>query len=196
MDDLEDTCKQLKDQNEKLLTENQLLKEKAQLLIEENRKLLKFKSDTEKSRTMTVCDPLRPSFELVNVAAHETNSLKRFVGADESAVFTKYASQPKRQLHEMFLRIVFMLILQTMNLLKQEMSNPQSSQIHRNRIAKLRLTLSKLYKLAIARKKLVKPQNSIKVMNTFRKSTRETMSPLNLALLVSMIVKSFEMKRV
>jgi len=190
MDDLEDTCKHLKDHNDKLLKENQLLKEKAKILIDENRRLLKFKTDTEKSTKS-----MKPSHELVKIAAHETKTLKQFVRADESAVFTKYASQPKRQLYGMFQQIVFMLILQTMNLIKQEMSSPQSMHIHKSRISKLRITLSKLFKLAIAKKMLPKAQNSIQVMNTFRKS-KNTMNSLNLALLISMIVKSLETKRV
>lgn len=190
MDDLEETCKQLKDHNEKLIKENKLLKEKAQLLIDENRKLLKFKSDTEKSVTKINPKPV----ELVKVVPHESNLLKRFIGADESAVFTKYASQQKRQLQGMYQKIIFMLILQTMNLIKQEMLNPQSSHVHKNRITKLRLTLIKLYKLAIAKKKLAKPQNSIQVMNTFRISKEA--SSLNLALMITMIVKSFKMKRI
>lgn len=219
MDDLEITCNELKKQNEKLLKENTILKEKAQLLIDENRKLLKFKSDTEKAKPQVLTLVKQEITDANNININNQQQQQQPVttvacvrstpviklnpvnvlGADESAVFTKYVSQPKRQLQGSFQRMIYMLILQTLGLLKQEMLNssligPELAQI---RIAKLKLTLEKLYRLARSKRMLPKPQESIRIMNTYKKTKtkRVRMSSTNLAVLISVIVQAMEIKK-
>ncbi len=191
MDDLEVTCEQLKEENEKLKKENALLKEKAQLLIDENRKLLKFKSDTESLPRPILLQPVMP--------VHNTFSMvpaKPFPEADESAVFTKYASQPKMQLQGMFQRVIYMLIVQTLGLIRGELSSSTGTQASKARLVKLRSSLARLVRMASARRVLLpKPQNSIRIMNTYKISGRPAgMNSMRLALLVSMIVKAADSK--
>jgi len=198
MDDLEMTCDKLKEENEKLKKENALLKEKAQLLIDENRKLLKFKSDTESLPKPIVLQPVvRPAVQDLSIVAAAKPSLE----ADESAVFTKYASQPKRQLQGMFQRLICMLILQTLGLIRGELSNSTGNhqqQASNARLVKLKSSLAKLVRMANTRRMLLpKPQNSIRIMNTYKILDKPAshMSSMRLALLVSMIVKASDSSR-
>jgi hypothetical protein len=213
VDDLEITCVELKKQNEKLLKENTILKEKAQLLIDENRKLLKFKSDAEKAKPQVVT--LVKSQELKNTnTKNEVSTVAcvqsipvfklnpvNVLGDDKSAVFIKYVSQPKKHLQGSFQRMIYMLILQTLGLLKQEMLNSSliGPELAQSRITKLKLTLEKLYKLAQRSKRtlLPKPQESIRIMNTYKKmeAKRVQMSSTNLAVLISVMVQAMEMKK-
>lgn len=199
VDDLVLTVEKLKKENAKLLKENSLLKTNTQLLIDENRKLLKFKTDTEAQTVLlplpiVAQSPLTDPIVKDELIVCNTNSMKQSHGADESAVFTKYASQQKRQLQGVFQRMIYMLLLQTLGLLKQEMSHAKPVA---HKMTKLRSNLEKLYKMANARKMLQKPSDSIRIMNTYRiaKSSRSKISPLNLAMIISVIVKAFEMKK-
>jgi len=213
MDDLETTCDELKKQNVKLLKENAILKEKAQLLIDENRKLLKFKSDTENSKPQVLTlvkqeitdqqqqKPVNTTVACVrSTPVIKLNSVN-VLGADESAVFAKYVSQPKRQLQGSFQRMIYMLILQTLGLLKQEMLNSSLivPELAQSRITKLKLTLEKLYRLARSKRMLPKPQESIRIMNTYKKTKNNTkrvrISSMNLAVLISVMVQAMEIKK-
>jgi len=198
MDDLEITCDQLKDENEKLKSENKLLKEKAQLLIDENRKLLKFKSDTERLQSSPKPITLlqQPVHHQQRIKSCKQISPITFRGADESAVFTKYASQPKRQLQGMFQRIIYMLILQTLGLIKEELSSSTGAPSSRIKVARLKSTLVKLYRMASVRRMLLpKPENSIEIMNTYRIKQQSQRNSVNLAMLVSIIVKAVETQK-
>lgn len=222
-DDLAVTCDQLKEQNERLKKENAILKENAQLLINENRKLLKFKSDTEKSQSSKpiILQPvLKQQQDLNNIvsiiAPSKLHSSQTFLEADESAVFTTYAFQPKRQLQGMFQRIIYMLILQTLGLIRGELLNStgnttttqtqQQAAASQIKLAKLKLTLAKLYRMASARRMIrpPKPEKSIQIMNTYKtfqaevgvnKKNNGRLSAVNLALLVSMIVQALDTSR-
>lgn len=205
MDDLELDRDQVKAQNDKLKKENAILKEKVQLLIDENRKLLKFKSDTESKQSLFLQKPIvlqpvllkqQPDATTTTLSlASKSNSPKAFFEADESAVFTKYASQPKRQLQGMFQRIIYMLILQTLSLIRGELSNSTGNVVTSQvKVAKLRSTLARLYQMASGRRQvpvvmLPKAEKSIQIMNTYKKK----MNSVNLALLVSMIVQHLDM---
>lgn len=194
MEDMESMLHELKQKNEQLKKENALLKKNSQILIDENRKLLKFKSDVESQSASSVENnklPVKIDQMNNNLIVCNANSMKQISGADESAVFTKNASQQKKQLHEMFSRMIYMLILQTLGLLKQELN--QSTPVA-YKVIKLKSTLSKLYKMANARKMLQKPSDSIRIMNTYRKHSSR-MTPLNAAMIVSFLVKAFGMKK-
>jgi len=190
MDDLEITCEQLKSENEKLRQENALLKEKSQLLIDENRKLLKFKLDTESQPKPIILQPI----QTVNI---EPTNAKPFLEADESAVFTKYASQPKRQLQGMFQQVIYMLILQTLGLIRRELSSSAGTQTSKIKLVKLKSNLSRLVKMANARRPLLpKPEKSIQIMNTYKINKPVNVSSMKLALLLSLIFKTSEVKKV
>lgn len=203
MDDLEITCDQLQTENNRLKKENALLKEKAQLLINENRKLLKFKSDTEQNQKFEKTEDaiaiirqptvLNNSNLTIGSSDRELTSMKAFFEADESAVFTKYASQPKRQLQGMFQRMIYMLILQTLSLLRTELVNSHGRPRSKSKVLKLKSALEKLYKLASSKGILPKPQDSIQIMNTYRKSPMSTGS-LNLLMLVS-VMRAMKLKK-
>jgi maleate cis-trans isomerase len=204
MDDLETTCEKLKLENSRLKKECDLLKEKAKILVDENRKLLKFKSDTEKSQLTLVkqektkiIDQLsnQSGLNVSNISICEANSMKT-LGADESAVFTKYASQQKRQLQEYFQRMIYMLILQTLSLLKGEMVSVKisgSNQASQIKITKLKVSLQKLMRLANTRCMPPKPKQTIRIMNTYRKV--KVVSSFNLAMLISVIGKALDVKK-
>lgn len=201
-EDLQVTVDRVKSENEKLKKENALLKEKAQLLIDENRKLLKFKVDAEAKSQQLVLKPKTTDVSSIIVLPEVVNksiSQKPYLGADESAVFTNYASQQKKQLQGMFQRMICMLLLQTMALLKRELtiSTSQGRQQSQAKVDKLKLTLSKLFKLAQARRMLPKPAETIRIMNTYRKSSKSKnkMSSVSLAMLISVIVRAVDMKR-
>lgn len=200
MDELEITCDQLKNENDRLKKENAILKEKAQLLIDENRKLLKFKSETEqnqKLKTEEAIAIIQPTVLNSTLRSGNSNreliSMKPFFEADESAVFTKYASQPKRQLQGMFQRVIYMLILQTLSLLRAELTSSHGHQRSRSKVLKLKSALEKLHRLASSKRILSKPQDSIRIMNTYRK-TQMSVGSLNLLMLVS-VVKAMNLKK-
>lgn len=202
-EDLQVTVDRVKSENEKLKKENALLKEKAQLLIDENRKLLKFKADTEAKSQQLALKPKTTDVSSIIVLPEVVNksiSQKPYLGADESAVFTNYASQQKKQLQGIFQRMICMLLLQTMALLKRELtiSTSQGRQQSHAKVTKLKLTLSKLFKLAQARRMLPKPAETIRIMNTYRKTSNKSnskMSSVSLAMLISVIVRAVDMKR-
>jgi hypothetical protein len=114
-----------------------------------------------------------------------------FLGADESAVFTNYASQQKKQLQGVFQRLICLLLLQTLSLLKQELPNPNAA-----KVARLKVTLAKLLKLAAARRVLL-PKPVIRIMNTYkgRAGGSSRVSSASLALLLSVVVRAVDMKR-
>lgn len=140
MEELEQELIELKTQNEKLKSENQILKDNTKLLIEENRKLLKFKTDTinqlnaqkEKESKQQNSNLIQQEEEQQQTKVNESNllgpRLKRKLNAislvdagDESAVFFKFVSQPqKQQLQLMFQKFICVLILYTMNLISKE----------------------------------------------------------------------------
>lgn len=200
-EDLQVTLDKVKLENEKLKKENSLLKEKALLLIDENRKLLKFKTDTEqKAKTQQLAlakTTDMPGIIVLPAVVNKSISQKSYLGADESAVFTNYASQQKKQLQGMFQRMICMLLLQTMALLKRELATSASQGRHQShvKVDKLKMTLSKLFKLAQARRMLPKPAETIHIMNTYRKAKSNKMSSVSLAMLISVIVRAVDMKR-
>ena len=147
MEELEQELVQMKAQNEKLKNENTLLKENTKTLLEENRKLLKFKSDTLLQQQHQKPSETKIINETFNAIALNNQlgagslqqqqvcvvgpSLKRKLNsstlvevADESAVFFKIVSQPKKQqLQTMLQKFICVLILYTMNLLRKETSS-------------------------------------------------------------------------
>jgi len=134
MEELEQELVQLKAQNEKLKNENQILKYNAKLLIEENRKLLKYKTDSltkEQESKQRLNNNSIPKLEQISESSVIGPRLKRKIDAltsvevvsDESAVFFKPVSQPqKQQLQQMFQKFICILILYTMNLISKETS--------------------------------------------------------------------------
>ena len=113
MDELEETVVKLQQQNAKLKSENKLLKEKTQLLLDENRKLL--------VKTKESGLPALKSSQCM-VSSRSLVSAKSTFEAVESAAFNSHVSQQKKQLQMPFQQLVYMLIICTMQLLKQEQS--------------------------------------------------------------------------
>lgn len=183
MEELEQELVQVKAQNEKLKSENTLLKENTKTLLEENRKLLKYKADTllqQKEFKSPENDQINDTLNAININSVNSqmcvigSSLKRKLNsstlaevADESAVFFKIVSQPKKQqLQLMLQKFICVLILYTMNLLRKETSllnqkekkphyppfslsdqDPRSQRSILMKITKLKLTLLNLVKL-------------------------------------------------
>lgn len=117
MEELEETVVRLQQQNAKLKSENKLLKEKAQLLVDENRKLLNKQKagidlQQQQQHQSASSRPMSGNVGLVDA--------KSTFGAVESAVFNSHVSQQKKQLQMPFAQLVYMLIVCTMQLIKQE----------------------------------------------------------------------------
>jgi len=176
MEELEQELVQIKAQNEKLKKENALLQENAKTLLEENRKLLKYKSDllsqqkeAKKANETLTSQKSGQLCALGSSLKRKLNSSTLVEVADESAVFLKSVSQPKKQqLQSMLQKFICVLILYTMNLLRKETSSlnqkyvkksqypllnkayEQDSTVQRStlmKITKLKLTLLNLVKL-------------------------------------------------
>ena len=189
MDELEELAHTLQEQNLKLQNENTLLKEKARLLLDENRKLLKFKSEVEQKRQDN------HSINQVNCVTLKRKSIETFNEAEESAVFSNYASQPKSQLQGMFQRILCVLIFHTLSLISQETFNCQPGSSLK--IVKLRAVLVKLANLLKHhQKKLALQQTPKRLIYRVNKYSyhelHKTMSACKLVMFVSLMVRSIK----
>jgi hypothetical protein len=140
-DQMEESVRLLKEQNEQLRIENKLLKEKTQLLVQENRKLLEFKKlsfTSMKPETITTLIQQSPTARTTTTTTtnvclakldEESNTcLKRkLINTQEyglvevkSAEFNNFVSQPQKQFQtNIILKLISVLIVYTMSLIKQ-----------------------------------------------------------------------------
>ena len=139
-DQMEESVRLLKEQNEQLRIENKLLKEKTQLLVQENRKLLEFKKlsfTSMKPETITTLIQQSPTAPTTTTTTNvilakldeESNTcLKRkLINTQEyglvevkSAEFNNFVSQPQKQFQtNIILKLISVLIVYTMSLIKQ-----------------------------------------------------------------------------
>ncbi len=139
-DQMEESVRLLKEQNEQLRIENKLLKEKTQLLVQENRKLLEFKklSFTNMkpepiTSTLIQQGPTAPATTTTNLCLAKLDDegntcLKRkLINTQEyglvevkSAEFNNVVSQPQKQFQtNIILKLISVLIVYTMSLIKQ-----------------------------------------------------------------------------
>jgi hypothetical protein len=142
-DQMEESVRLLKEQNEQLRIENKLLKEKTQLLVQENRKLLEFKKlsfTSMKPETITTLIQQSPTAPTTTTTTTTTNvclakldeesntCLKRkLINTQEyglvevkSAEFNNFVSQPQKQFQtNIILKLISVLIVYTMSLIKQ-----------------------------------------------------------------------------
>jgi hypothetical protein len=124
MDELEESVKVLRSQNEQLKKENSLLKEKTRALIEENQRLKRLAP--ESSVILPVV--LKSEVESVPSLKRKQSELKFDLEVDESAVFVSRVVQQKQQLQKStFQQLVYVLIMYTINLIK--MNNSQQSMV-------------------------------------------------------------------
>jgi hypothetical protein len=166
-DSLEENVRQLREENEQLRTENQLLKEKTQLLIEENRKLLEFKKVSLLSlKTSTDSPNTQASVTLTKLDEVDDKSSKRKLREYgqievESAVFNKFASQPKKQFQSNIIqKLICVLIVYTMSLISQvahgQKTVSQDEKSVNTKFVRSHQFDQKLIRLKIALVKLVK----------------------------------------
>jgi len=229
MDNLEELSQSLKDENERLKNENNLLKEKAKVLLEENRKLLKFKIEYEnklnaqRSNGTAAMGHLAATESSCVSVRNVVSTMNPLLEAEESAVFSNYVSQPKKQLQGMFQRILCVLILHTLNLINQQtslvthlsqrkkvcatsMQSEESNQvlISNLKVAKLRMTLAKLVKLLKVHRK-TKPsvkqsQCIVPILKIYRASTmqglQKTANACSLIMIMSLMLKSMKKSRI
>lgn len=137
-DQMEESVRLLKEQNEQLRIENKLLKEKTQLLVQENRKLLEFKklsftSMQPEAITSTLIQqgptaPATTNLCLAKLDDEGNTCLKRkLISTQEyglvevkSAEFNNVVSQPQKQFQtNIILKLISVLIVYTMSLIKQ-----------------------------------------------------------------------------
>lgn len=197
MEDLENTCDFLKEQNEILKKENSILKEKAKILLDENRKLLKFKQEHQQQQTAN--------------KKRKLDNVEHCVEVEGSAVSNSRVSLPQKLLQtSMFQKLICVLMILGLNVNKMDQVKQKthsrvvqgpssclqtiftSSMDRRQRVQLTILKLIKLFGLIRNRR----AQMNYELKNCLNSNSHPShRAKLNLSLLVPLIIKLLMKKR-
>lgn len=168
MDELEETVRVLKEQNERLAAENSLLRKQTQKLIDQQRKLIgSIKEQQQQQPSQTTPSPPKVpqvvqmsqnpkpcsnnnnnnNCNVVSITRRRPLANVMPLEAEESAVFSIHVAQPQRQLQVMFQKLIYALVIYSMQLHKEQQQKTcteDKRRLLRARSIKVKLLIQKL----------------------------------------------------